>query len=570
MNKTTALLPLTTKSLIAMHRSKVFPAAQTMSRMLCASALCTSALCTSALCASVLSASAVVAQDSAKIAVKKLGDPVARTNEPVSAITSIRALSNGSVLVNDYPDRRIVMFDAQLKQVKIIADTLGTAIPYGQRQLGLMAYQGDSSIIVDPATLALLVLTPQGQVARVMSAPRPQDIFTLATATLGANAFDTEGRLIYRGGASFGTRGIGGFGGGGNTNGGRGGSQRQGIGGRGGFGGRGGEDFPGGRPAGPTGPSAFGGNTGLNSEADSLPILRANFDTRKTDTVTFVRVPKNEFATQPTPEGGTRVVTKLNPLPQADDWALLSDGTVAVVRVLDYHVDWYTPDGKHVASPKLPFAWKQLTDDDKLKMIDSLKAAADIYTKQMQAMTANSGGSFRIAFEPIAPEKLPDFYPPIRQGSTFADADGNLWVLPATSALSANDMIAAASSGRGGRGAGGFGGGNARGGGAVAAGGAGSAGSTTGAAGGRAGRGQGGADGGAGSTPGARGPGLEALLPPPSTVSLNYDVVNRQGEIAERIQLPPGRTIVGFGPNGAIYLSVRDGRKMFIERYNRP
>lgn len=558
MNKTTALLPLTTKSLIAMHRSKVFPAAQTMSRMLCASALCASALSASA--------SAVVAQDSVKIAVKKLGDPIARTNEPVSAITSIRALSNGSVLVNDYPDRRMVMFDAQLKQVKVISDTLGTAIPYGQRQPGLMAFEGDSSIIVDPATLALLVLTPQGQVARVMSAPRPQDIFTLATATLGANAFDTEGRLIYRGGASFGSRGIGGFGGGGNTNGGRGGAQQQGRGGRGGFGGGGGEDFPGGRPAGPTGPSAFGGNTGLNSQADSLPILRANFDTRKTDTVTFVRVPKNEFTTQPTPEGGTRVVTKLNPLPQADDWALLSDGTVAVVRVLDYHVDWYTPDGKHVASPKLPFAWKQLTDDDKVKMVDSLKAAADIYTKQMQAMTANSGGSFRIAFEPVAPEKLPDFYPPIRQGSTFADADGNLWVLPATSALSANDMISAVAGGRGGRGGGG--GGNARGG-AGAADAAGAAGAAATAA-GRAGRGQGGADGGAGGAGGARGPGLEALLPPPSTVSLNYDVVNRQGEITERIQLPPGRTIVGFGPNGAIYLSVRDGRKMFIERYNRP
>ena len=53
-------------------------------------------------------------------------------------------------------------------------------------------------------------------------------------------------------------------------------------------------------------------------------------------------------------------------------------------------------------------------------------------------------------------------------------------------------------------------------------------------------------------------------------VSLNYDIVNRAGELVERIQLPPGRTIAGFGPKGAIYLSVREGRQLFIERYKRP
>lgn len=53
-------------------------------------------------------------------------------------------------------------------------------------------------------------------------------------------------------------------------------------------------------------------------------------------------------------------------------------------------------------------------------------------------------------------------------------------------------------------------------------------------------------------------------------VSLNYDVVNRKGELIERVQLPAGRTIAGFGPNGAIYLSSREGRSIFIERYKRP
>ena len=85
-------------------------------------------------------------------------------------------------------------------------------------------------------------------------------------------------------------------------------------------------------------------------QPDSVPIVRVNFDTRKADSVAWVKVPKNESSMTRGDDGSMRFTTKINPLPQGDDWALLSDGTVAVVRVLDYHVDYYTPDGKHTAS----------------------------------------------------------------------------------------------------------------------------------------------------------------------------------------------------------------------------
>jgi hypothetical protein len=39
---------------------------------------------------------------------------------------------------------------------------------------------------------------------------------------------------------------------------------------------------------------------------------------------------------------------------------------------------------------------------------------------------------------------------------------------------------------------------------------------------------------------------------------LLYDVVNRQGEVFERVQLPPDRVIAGFGPGGAVYLMYGD------------
>ena len=199
-----------------------------------------------------------------------------------------------------------------------------------------------------------------------------------------------------------------------------------------------------------------------------------------------------------------------------------------------------------------------------MKIVDSLTAAAEIYTRQAQGMTQGNN-NFRLAFEPVAPEKLPDYFPPIRQGSTHADADGNLWILPATSTISANDFIAAAGAGRGGRGGppggGGAGGAaGAAGAGAAAAGAAGAAAAGTGAA---------GAGGDRGARGGRGGAGMESLVPQGPVISLNYDVINRKGQLTERVQLPPGRTLAGFGPNGSCtWPFVR--RNLFIERYKRP
>ena len=36
-----------------------------------------------------------------------------------------------------------------------------------------------------------------------------------------------------------------------------------------------------------------------------------------------------------------------------------------------------------------------------------------------------------------------------------------------------------------------------------------------------------------------------------------YDIVNRRGELVDRVQLPAFRTIAGFGP-GVVYMAVKD------------
>jgi sugar lactone lactonase YvrE len=45
-----------------------------------------------------------------------------------------------------------------------------------------------------------------------------------------------------------------------------------------------------------------------------------------------------------------------------------------------------------------------------------------------------------------------------------------------------------------------------------------------------------------------------------------YDVINRKGELIDRVQLPQNRVLVGFGPNGVVYLAVRDGTTAHLEK----
>src|SRR5262249_5389649 len=82
-------------------------------------------------------------------------------------------LPDGRVLVNDTQRRQLLLFDASLTTINIIADSgTGTARSYGARAGGIVPYLADSTLFVDPAGLSMLVIDPSGAVARVASLPR--------------------------------------------------------------------------------------------------------------------------------------------------------------------------------------------------------------------------------------------------------------------------------------------------------------------------------------------------------------------------------------------------------------
>ncbi|HYV96993.1 MAG TPA: hypothetical protein VE967_06040 [Gemmatimonadaceae bacterium] len=468
------------------------------------------------LAAALIGAATAHAAAQQTVPIRELGATEAKSVANFGLIMGLRHISaNNNVLVNDGARRQLVMLDASLSHATVVIDSAAGAGSYGPRGTPLIPFLGDSSLFLDPNSLSILVLDGSGKVARVMSAPRPGDLrFMLASSS----AVDDKGRLVYRGVQTF-------------TGGPVGDAKKA-----------DGKAVDGGRGAAP--PGAPGGmNITIPQQPDSAPILRADFETRQVDTIGRVKVASGTrgSATQGS-DGKMHMKMVINPLSTLDEWAVMTDGSIAFVRGHDYHVDLVHSDGSVMSAEKLPFDWKRLTDEDKQKLIDSARTAQDEGMRKAMADAKNGtaaganadkvaaemagakaamagGGGGAVMFTrvevgpggggagaapvmiggpngaPLMPEidfvplnEIADYYPPIRSGAAKADMDGNLWILPTTSAQSkAGELV--------------------------------------------------------------------------------YDVVDNKGNLTERVRLPVGRSIAGFGKGGIVYLMSGDRTNGFyLER----
>lgn len=424
-------------------------------------------------------ASPLVAQQSLPT-VRPLG-PVEKVSpaDLLGSVSAVRPLPDGGAIVNDLTRRQLIVLDSTFNKKDVIADTTpATANSYSSRMAGLMAYRGDSSLFVDPQSLSMLVINGKGAVVRVMAVPRPNDATFMIGGPFGTPGVDPQGRIIYRGFIMPNMRGM--------------------------------------------GPPQPGQPFTPPQMPDSAPVFRVHLQTRALDTIAYFKIPSTKVSMTQDDRGAMRISMQTNPLPVVDDWALLPDGRIAVVRGKDYHVDWMDLDGKWTSTPKIPYNWERLDDDGKEKLLDSVKVEVE---KQREAMNraiqsgaaqaavagaAGAAGGQQMRFEMrvdgpggggrgrpqqgvqqltaptvnlVSPKELPDYRPVFRQGAVRADVDGNLWVRTTA----------------------------------------------------------------------------------PSDAGPIYDVINGKGELVDRVKLPFGRVISGFGP-GVVYMGVQDDKGARVEK----
>jgi len=437
------------------------------------------------LCRSVSAATALVTAATAAAtaqkppAVRQIGKLERISIDSLASAAAAVWISNGSVFVNDITGRRVMLFDSTLARSVTVADTSSvTANAYTPRPGTLIRYRGDTALLIAPSSLSMLVLGPTGNIVRVMAIPRSNEAQAFGGGNWGTPGFDARGRLIY-----FNTLGV----------------------------------LPGVtmlRPREPLGPDGepislrqaviAGFVTSSNQRVDSAVIIRADLITRAVDTAAWIRVPRARRVLKADAQHLlTTIETTPDPLPLVDDWVVMPDGSLAIVRGRDYHVDWLDGNGRWSSSPKMPFDWQRVDDARKQTLIDSaVKDWQATFDRVAQARrSAGGGGSAagrgaggtggrggggggggggasdiapNIAVSPSLND-VPDYFPPFKLGASRADGDGNIWIL--TTAIVNRRPV--------------------------------------------------------------------------------YDIVNRRGELFDRVQLPEFRTIAGFGP-GVVYMAVKD------------
>jgi hypothetical protein len=404
--------------------------------------------------------------------IRQLGPIAAKSSESWTNISGIRALPGGRLLANDIGGRKVVLLDSTLTPITVVADTTpATATAYSGTIANIIPFRADSTLFVDPRSMSMVVIDPNGKMTRVMALPRSEDAGMLGSPLGSGAGLDANGRLVYRAPFRFTQNGP---------------------------------------------PAANGGRRPFPTPPESSAIVRVDLTTRKLDTVGVIKIPKVNMQISQDDKGNMRMIAEVNPLPLVDEWAVLSDGTVAFVRGQDYHVEFVDADGRRTSAPKIPFEWQRLTDEDKVAFIDSVKAArarlaasapngaagpapagAPAGPQRMVITMAGPGGGppggrgSMVAggqTEPtfVAPSELPDYKPPFFANAVRADAQGNLWVRTIPTRQLTGGPV--------------------------------------------------------------------------------YDVINREGKLVDRVQVPTGRLIIGFAPDGIVYLTSRTGQTMTLER----
>lgn len=282
-------------------------------------------------------------------------------------ISSVRELSNGKVLVSDLVDKSVHLVDL----------AAGTSVQVGREGQGpgeygfpgeLLPLSGDTTLLVDRINRRFLVILPNGKTGANIP-------FPAGGLVSDPRGIDRLGRIYFQG-------------------------------------------------------SLLGGNfTPGQASPDTIPIARWDRRRNVTDTVTYIKVPSVNMSTSGGAGGGRAIMFRAQPFSPEDSWGVAPDGSVAVARVRDYHIDWFSPTLQRSAGPVNKVPPVRVTDADK----EALRRAMANGPRMMVAVGGGGTSSRAAPSPPTAPSggepEYPEFKPPFLPRSVWVTSEGMVWVL---------------------------------------------------------------------------------------------------------------------------------------------
>lgn len=199
---------------------------------------------------------------------------------------------------------------------------------------------------------------------------------------------------------------------------------------------------------------------------------------------------------------GDHWVPVIDPVPLVDDWAIRPDGVIAIMRK-DYHVDFIDGHDVKTSGSMIPFDWQRLSDSDKVALVDTIKAEI-----ARSRATAKPAGTVSLTIDPLTgrtaaiPDQPQSAAPPVRVLPAKDLPDYYAAFTTGSMQADADDKLWVRT--------------------------------------------------------------IQRKLPAPD--GPEYDVIDDTGKLVDRVLIPKGSTIVGFGPQRAVYLGVRDSAGVHLVR----
>lgn len=220
----------------------------------------------------------------------ELGEPEAVSGD-FGSVDDIRVRRDGSLLVADRTSGELVLLDPDLRTRTVVGGR-GEGPGEYQAPSGIWPLRGDSTLLLDVGNNRLTVLAPDLS----FGATRPMLEIDPAGGILVLNprATDGSGRMYTTNGFSM--------------------------------------NLPGAR-------------AGDGSGSDSIPVVRATLADLSPDTVARL-APQSTSRIEMRSNQANRVAAiRQTPYSASDSWGVAPDGSVAVARAADYHLEWISSDG---------------------------------------------------------------------------------------------------------------------------------------------------------------------------------------------------------------------------------
>jgi hypothetical protein len=306
---------------------------------------------------------------------RRLGPPEVEFSEPFSAVTSVRELRDGRLLVADARDKILHLVDLKTGRASKVGREGAGPGEYGIPQ-SLVALAADTTLLYDPINGRMLLVLPDGTVGPVLRVEEPNPAISGPPRSA-----DLRGRFYYE--LS--------------------------------------------RPPEPGGPYA----------PSKAAILRFDRARSRVDTLASLQLPEKLFSGARALPGGMLQRFTNKPLASQDVAAYASDGRVAIVRARDYHVEWLGPDGKNATGPATPYDRVPITAAEREAFLKSQTRPGNIIVRGPSGGgSAPGGGAPRAAPIPRGsdpfndqPVEWPEYKPPFLAGAAVVAPDGRLWVL---------------------------------------------------------------------------------------------------------------------------------------------